>query len=412
MRGKQRSALVLVNEGLDAGSNLLATVYVARCSTSSEFGVFALAYAALPIGIVAARAVAASPILIRTPSGSRDRDTPDESAQRFAVTMAAAIGTLLMGAMLLVSFGIDTGPKGIVIALACAAPAVVVQDTHTYLLYHRKQHALAAVANATWTVCFAGGLAYLWVAGIEDPGFGLAFWAIAAYVSVVVIFVGSHLTPKLAGCWHWVQSQADLTKGLVIEETARQTSQQSVLYIVVNFATLSALAAFKVAQTVIGIPRLVINAYAPIILSQAATRIRNGEALSRYLAACSVANFTVMIVCALAIYMLPAEAGAWLFGDSWEGAPSAILGYGVAAALVGASMPFQAGLRAMESTSEAAAVRSAMAIITPTCVALGLLLDPTLDGALSGLVAASLVDLVVVLITYGRRGRAATRECR
>lgn len=177
-RWVSRSAMLVIDQGLNSVTNILTTVLVAREVTLQQFGVFATVQFAVVLGQTLSMGALGDRWL---------QAAPDERARRYATGIAvyrtAALVAVALGVVLLVAFG----PSALIVGLM-SIPAIAGLDYIRVVLFAEVRLTVALLMDATF-----GGLQLIcisaWIAGIGFRGAAGAWlaWGAAAY-AVFVLF--------------------------------------------------------------------------------------------------------------------------------------------------------------------------------------------------------------------------------
>lgn len=393
----------LLNEGTDAVSNLLLAIYIANAVSLPEFGAFSVAYALLPLGLLASRACGSTPFLVRGGRGTKAETQTEASFSLGASLMVGLCLTLTYAA--LGAFAQDP-QSGIFGSFAVVASMLVLQDSYNYVLYQRHQPARAFACNATWllTQLLLFTSLLLFAPQSIPADLYILAWGAACGASTLVAVWLSLTMPRIRGLCSWFTEHGSMIKNLMLEDGARQSAQQGTVWLIAGLLGLSAVGTFRIAQVALGTTRLVVQGLAPIVLTELVNRLRKEEGARTYAYRVATFNFLIVVTSAAFFLALPDSLGARLLGEGWSTASSTIGFYGLASAFIAIALPMQLGLRALERTSLLALTRILIAGVTPIAVLSGILVGG-LGGALAMLAAVCLVDAVMHAILFTRAAR-------
>lgn len=161
-----------VSHGLNAGTNVLVTLLLARSLPARDFGIIAMGLAFLPLVVAGLRGFVYEPAIVHDDlsPGSRRRVLAD-----------SAVAGLIVGAFLLATVVALRGPMLLAGVLVVGAMATVVQEGARWLLFGLDRPRAGASLDIAWAVIQVGGLLF----STTSPTVVALAWAGGAVVSAM-----------------------------------------------------------------------------------------------------------------------------------------------------------------------------------------------------------------------------------
>lgn len=387
-RGKQgaaarRGAWAIASEAIDSASNLFLTIWIARAVTPSAFGAFGAVYVSLQVALLTARSIGCIPLLIEYPAIPSGELT---HAVRRA-TGATCLFGVAVAAVGLVVGGNTHGPLRLdLIAMAIAAPGMLLQDCCCYVYIARRAPHLAFVNQIVWFVPQV--VASVIVAQTAHPSAAwpyILIWGFSAWISAIAALAQLRLAPDLIRAHIWASRHRRRIIELAADSTIGQGAQFAVVYVLGGALSLAAVGAFRAAQTPYGVLRSLFQGVVPIGIAEGA-RLRQGNTakLRRWVYAVAATAVLAVVVFALVLQTIPSRAGHALLGSSWGSARPLFTPIALVVAGNSVALCAQTGLRAAAATRALVTLRVPITLLQYAGLGIGLVVGG-INAAVTGL---------------------------
>jgi O-antigen/teichoic acid export membrane protein len=317
----------LIDQALSALSNTVLSIVVARSTTASDFGAFAIAFIVFGIFIALTRSVVGQPLQIRF-SGA------DMEAQRGAIRQglgaALMIGVVAAVAVAGISALLQNEVRGALLALAVVLPALLVQDSCRMAFFAIGRPRAAALLDAVWAAIMVA-LLMLFVAAEQNRVEWLIIgWGLGAFGSALLGLALLRSRPVASKAARWLSAQWDLARYLFGEYFLGLGAMHLGILIVGLIATADAVGALRAAQVLLGPIGIIAAGMFQFALPEIARRRRLHERTLILIALGLSGTLGILtVVYVVALLLLPDAWGTALFGGSWAGASTVLLAMGV-----------------------------------------------------------------------------------
>lgn len=386
-------SLGVLDQTLFSVLNFALAATVAKSSTPSDFGRFALMQAILAVGIAGYRAVPGSWILTLQRGESDHPSSPPPGS----IETAALFGMFLTATMLVVG-NLSNFPSHQFIVYSVCAPALLIVDAFRLTAY-RDGSALHAIR------CSGGALmifitAWLLVYWFSYPTAQTAIDLYSATFLVLALCLASVAPRRRLS----VSKTVALWRSAAVEGRAQASSfaliaaaQISVPYSVAAGGGLNSVAGFRGAQTVGALPMQVPLGLQPLLLARAARLYRDqGRVPTRIYALWATIQISIMGSFLFASLFIPATLGRSLLGATWDVAKDALPWIILAALVAQLTMTSEMHFRVVGRMRRMVAIRAFGLLPLTTLPLLGALRYGA-TGAGQGLFVANCLVLAVAL---------------
>jgi O-antigen/teichoic acid export membrane protein len=342
--------------------NFTLGIAIARVGTPAEFGAYGLVFGAYLISINVTRPLAIEPLIIRF-TGAQRSDW--RSALGSATGIVVLTGLALAAAGLVIGL-VAGGFVGLAFTIvSLGLPALVLQDAWRLAFFAEARGRAAFLNDLGWALVLFPTIAILVTQGLAVPATLLAAWVaggvFAALLGLLQAGTRPHWSPQ------WWRDQRDLARPLLGEHVATNILTELTPYAIGAVAGLSAVAALRAAQLLLGPFNLVFQALSLIALPEA-VRLA-GRSHRRLLQAAIVFSAILsgaVIAVGVLIVALPDDIGARLLGATWSVAEPTMLPYALFVGGVMAGAGALVGLRALgegRETFRVGVIRSALSFV-------------------------------------------------
>ena len=401
---KRRAVIGMLDQGVYSATNFILTIFVARSSSSVEFGTFSVLVASFLLGSGINRGLSAEPLAIAASDAPREKW---RSMSRSAIAVAFLFG-VCFAAILASSFALVDSARFFPLCsiFAVALPVLFVQDLLRYAAFAAGTPTAALLNDAAVAVIEVLALGSLVATGAESAELLVAAWAVAGICGALVGLAALGLNP-----WPTRQSAPyprRLAWRLGLDNLITQISQHGVTYLVAIIAGLSAAGGFRVAQTVFTPPATLMLGIQAAVTPEL-VRIRNNS-LESFTRAVRRITFGMLAVSAsyyVIAVALPDSVGRGLFGESWSSGAGllALIGVGsIAGSVINVAV---AGLRALADGRRTLFARYASVVVIALTIVPGVLI-----GGAKGAAAAVAVGAPVQAWLWRHQLRLSTTDYR
>jgi len=335
----------VADQALSSLTNFALGLLAARTFSVSEFGSFALVFAAYLVALGAVRATSSEPFVIRFAAVSRaewKRGVASATGAALVVGLVAGLGCIVAA----VFVGHPLG-KGL-LALGISMPGLLLQDTWRFALFARRKGAAAFSNDLVWAVALAVGVTVLLVTKAVSVGWLVLVWGGAGTLAGLFGVLQTSAVPHPLGIARWLHEQKDLIPRYLGEYGVTSVVGQLTAFGLGIIAGLAQVGALRAGQLLLG-PMNVLYLGVSIVAVPEGVRslLVSGERLlvlcrrlSISLAACAIGLGTVM-------WALPDRIGFALLRENWAGAHRLVFPLAIGMAAFGVVLGAGVGLRAL-----------------------------------------------------------------
>jgi O-antigen/teichoic acid export membrane protein len=239
----------VIDQALSALSNLGLSIAVARTTSASGFGAFAVAFLLFGVCLAITKSVVGQPLQMRwSGSGAQPRRAAFQAALGTAAGLGLAFGLLALTAGLAV--GGEVGSA--LLALGLVLPGLMLQDSCRMAAFTLGRPQLAALIDAVWTAGQFGLLAVLLGLGQHRVGGLVLAWGIAALLSALLGLALLRTRPALSRIRGWIAEHHDLIRYLLPEYFLGLGAAQLGILLVGVIAGATAVGSIRAAQVLLG----------------------------------------------------------------------------------------------------------------------------------------------------------------
>lgn len=306
----------LADQAVSSVTNLALVVIMARLLDPEDFGAFSLAYATYALGLNVSRAVSTEPLLVRYSGATETRwrsATGSATGSVLAVGCAALIGCVGLG----LAIGGPVG--GSLLGLGLAFPGLLLQDSWRFAFFAVRRGASAFANDLTWAAILVVILLLWRPASGTDPFWPVLAWGGAGTVAGVLGMWQARVRPEPSRAIAWWREHKDLAPLYLTEFVALAASVQLSLLAVTGAAGLTAVAAFRISDVIVGGPLRILFSGVQLVTVPEAVRLSSNRQLLRKLCILVAGGLALAAVGWGSIAMaVPAGVAVFLFGASWE----------------------------------------------------------------------------------------------
>lgn len=399
-----RRLVTFADQGISSISNFVAVAVAANVATPGDFGQFSLAYAGLLLFLGAQRALVGETLLVRySRAGELTRQVASAS---LGATLLVAVPTVL----LLLAGALISGPQtaGLWLIMAAASPFVLLQDSIRYLFICQGRPVRALLIDGLWAV---GSItAMLLTARAGGPLWAvLAWWGAGAAVALAVGLLLARSVPAVASGTRWLWRNRDLSFRFLAEFATLNASTFAVLYLLVFPLGAAGVGALRAAQLLFSPLNTVFSAIKTAVIPELVRARGTAAFRSRMLETLAIV-LVLAVGWGAAVLLLPAAAGEFVLGETWQNAAELRWPYAVQYLAMVPYTVLLAYFRATSAGRLSTLMRGVLAALT-LVLPLGLALTGSAAGSAWGFTAAVAVAAVCGLLTV-RAGRTPSGRAR
>ncbi|MFI7586789.1 hypothetical protein ACIB24_06915 [Spongisporangium articulatum] len=341
----RRVLWTFADQALSSLTNFAVTIVVAREVGADAFGAFALALLTFSFVIGLGRAIIGDPYVIRF-SASDPAEAHEATRQ---ATGGAFLYGLVAGLVCLVAALVvpDADTSGGLLALAFCLPGMLVQDTWRFVFFAARRPAAATMSDLLWAVLQFTLLGVLIRGGHESVFLLTLSWGLSATASAVLGIWQARAVPAVGSGFTWFRRTSDLNVRMGADFAFNQGFVNLAMYAVTGILGLVATGALRGAQTLLGPLNLFRSGLDSFVLPMMARRAAQGRSLLGLVTATSAPATAVTAAWVVILFVLPDRWGRELFGASWDGAHTVMLGIGVVSLAQGVVLGASLGLKAL-----------------------------------------------------------------
>lgn len=357
----KRAAWGLADQAFSSITNFALSSIVARNTTPSEFGAFALIFSTYILLLGVVRSFSTLPLLVRY-SAVEDEDWSDGARRATGWAIVGGLAGAAISAALALVFRSASGP---LLALGLCLPGLMLQETWRLAFVARGKPAAALVNDIVWALVLAPSLVLALSVEADSATPFILAWGLSGTVAGLFGMLQAGFLPHPRGVVHWTRTHWDISSRQLGEFATLSGSNQFVMYAAAAVGGTVAAGALRAGQVLLGPLRTAYQGVWFVALSEF-VRILKRRPGSLWRAAAGVSlllGFGGLAYGALFI-VFGNELGPLLLGPTWENARPLMLPLTINLATSGFWMGPNVGLRALQEPSRSLRVRLAIGAIT------------------------------------------------
>ncbi|MCK6068101.1 MULTISPECIES: hypothetical protein [Microbacterium] len=361
---------------------------------------FAIVFAIYQFGLGSSRAFLGEPALIRISKVSPELAKPSNLLG--ASLLLGVLGLALSGAASLLPGSMGS----LFLVLAVAFPVLMAVDSCRYWLFATNRPRQAALIDAVWLTSQLAAYAVAILVGASAPPVVLGTWAFGALVALALFCAVHRTLPSVRGGWSWILRTRDLAGRFFGEYLAISGTQQSVIYFSVIFSGLSASAALRGGQVLVGPLSMVSMGVAVVALPALSRVAHEPRHLMRRAVTISGALLTATCGYGVLLLLVPPGVAEGLLGESWSSGIALIPLLLIQIAVSNIAYGATASLRAMEAARISFRLRLATLPVTLGAIFVGAISSPqgaVLGAVIGGSIQALCWWMTVILLNRRRK---------
>lgn len=312
----RRNALYgLLSQAANSGGNMVLTVFVARHSSQTSYGAWALGYAAFMMALAMARSLASTPMLLGRYTA------PDQLRRAASAAVCLSLGAGVLAGGTILAFGAVT-PRVFEAGLAFAVlmPALLAQDALRYVCFTRESPGDAALMDASWLVIEVGLFVLLEASHHTGSSAVTVAWGLALAPGAVWVMFRRQVAPRLSAVPEfWRNARSDAMKLLADAGIASATTQ-ALPVLVATGAGLEAAGALRGGLTLMGGINIIVAGLTPVATLAARREHDRTGRVVRFMWEWSVVILVISSVNGAMILALPDHVGRQILGATWPAA--------------------------------------------------------------------------------------------
>jgi O-antigen/teichoic acid export membrane protein len=387
---KRQLSQLAVDQAVSSLTTFALSVYAARDSSVTEFGVFAVGYALFWVLLGVSRSFVGEVNLI---TGHEKLETTGHwrsfSATTSLATGVASAIVLFAGCTLIAS----TEASWIPWCFALAAPLAIFADAIRYVAFAEENYGDALLLDGVWLCGALFAPPAIGALGLAPVPSALIGWGLGAALGAgLALKRQPQLRPRLNGALRWAPDRRIMGAQFAADFLAGNGVGQAATALVPVVASLAAAGGLRAGYVITGPLNVVYSAIIVFLIPRLRRSIPSHHALPSPAPIVCAAFAVFCAFCAAAVRLVPDRLGEFLLGPSWE------LGQATAPLLI-AAFYF---LIVVQIIVQVMRLRGSAGVIIPVRLfvsalqAVGLLAGAALFGAVgaaSGFALAALISI-------------------
>ena len=385
----------LSDQAFSSLTNFVVAFMVARNTTTSELGVFSLAFVTYIVVLALNRAIATTPLVIRYSAVENDRWRGGVSAATGSSLVVGASAGVLVGAVTTVLPGTYVRPF---LALAVCLPGLMLQDTWRFAFFAQARGARALVNDMVWAAFLLPTVAILTATEEVSPAWFVLAWGGSASVAAIFGIFQSRILPLPHRVISWWRDQRDLSGWFLADAAVTQVAQNATLYFLTALTSLAVIGTLRAMSLLFGPVSIMLMGFGLVGVPEGARALQSSKRkLRKLVVAVSLLLVLATLLWGIALLLLPSSVGRSVLGDSWDAVHPYLVLQMLFVTATAASVGPRIGLGALAAARQSLIGRliiSASVLVLPC---LGVLVEGGLRGIMWG---AILAEGGAVLVWY------------
>ena len=382
----------LVDQALASFTNFVLGLFIARSVTTDEFGAFSLALVTYWTALALARAVTSQPLVIRF---SYVDETEWRHAVEAATGSAASIGLGLGAVCLITSLILPQPTRDAFLGLGLILPVLLTQDCWRFCFMAAGRARAALINDIILAAVLVTLLAIFALMGTVPMVGAFVIWGLAAAAAVGSGWKQSGIRPAPRNGAKWIRTHHDLASRFAGEAATSMGSTQLSTYAVAGLGGLAVAGSLRAGQLLLSPLHVLYQGIHLIGIPEGARALRQTE--GRFLLLLGTLSVGLAIVVAgwaVALAVMPVEAGKAVLRQQWLPAQQVLMPLAVNFVLQALAVGPMIGLRVMAAADRSLRVTIAAAITGTVASIIGVLLAGAV-GVAWALAATSAAALVL-----------------
>jgi hypothetical protein len=371
MKAQLRTALEavsgLADQGLSSMTNLVLSVSVARAVAPSEFGVFALGMAAYWMTLTVARSITSQPLVARY---SAAEDATWREAATSSLGAVVVIGLLCAFGLAVAGIVVAGALGSVLFAIATCLPALVLRDGYRFAFFAKRRGRSAFLNQLLWSVLLLSGLTAATLLAPPSVITTILIWGASGAIATAVAILQARLVPRPMRAWGWWRGERDIAVPYAAEAFVTTATGQIYLYGVAAIAGISAVAAVRGAEVILGVLQVVLQGAQLTAVPQGVHALRTSpDRLRSRILSLGIALATLSALWGAAAILLPENVGSFLLGSTWPRTHEVLVPMTLLYVAGSASVAASVGLRALAAAARslrASAIGAVIVIVGAT----------------------------------------------
>jgi len=409
-----RALLTASDQGVASLQNFAVLVLALHSLSLHRFGLFSIAYTALPITIIIARGLLLEPFMVRFTVASY---TSRRQAAARAISSSAGLGITLCLVLLLIAVPIHgTDTRALVAVAALTVPFILLQDSWRVYFVTSGRPASALLNDA---VCLAvtGGLAVWLRHSLTQPYMLIGIWGAGSCCGFLVGMAQSRLIPKpwtVNRLFNGRPSEHSLGLRLAGARSVEAGTSVGVYALMGSIVSVSGVGRLGTALAVFAPLTTLVTAAGLFLLPEGARYRSESSGRLRLFASASAALLAGLTAAyALVVAGSPHQLVASLVGPHWSAARSLLLPVAIWTAAAAAKQAWDVNLRVLGRGQMVLGLSALTGGLVGASAITGAALAGIKGGAWGYAVAyafSCIVYSIIFLRLAGRFGRSPTSE--
>jgi O-antigen/teichoic acid export membrane protein len=342
---RDRFAWGLADQALSSVTNFALGLLAARVLSASDFGSFALVFAAYLVALGAVRATSSEPFVIRFVAVSDvewKRGAASATGTALVIGVVAGLGCIVVAAVVGQSLG-----RGL-FALGATLPGLLLQDTWRFIFFARRKGTAAFINDLVWVGALATGIVALLAAEAVSVGWLVLAWGGAGTLAGWCGVLQASAIPLPRRASRWLHEQKDLIPRYLGEYAATSVVGALTAFGLGTIAGLVQVGALRAGQLLLGPMNVLYMGVSMVAVPEGVRSLLvSGQRLLVVCRRLSISLAMGALGLGTILWALPDRLGFALLRENWAGAHRVVFPLAVGMAAFGVVLGAGVGLRAL-----------------------------------------------------------------
>jgi len=335
----------VADQALSSLTNFALGLLAARVLSATDFGSFALVFAAYLVALGAVRATSSEPFVVRFAAVSEaDWKRGVTSATGTALVIGVVAGLACIAVAVVVGQSLGKG----LFALGATMPGLLLQDTWRFAFFARRKGAAAFSNDLVWALALAVGVTVLLVTKAVSVGWLVLVWGGAGTLAGLFGVLQASAVPLPRRTSRWLHEQKDLIPRYLGEYAATSVVGAFTAFGLGTIAGLVQVGALRAGQLLLGPMNVLYMGVSMVAVPEGVRSLLvSGQRLLVVCRRLSISLAMGALGLGTVLWALPDRLGFALLRENWAGAHRVVFPLAVGMAAFGVVLGAGVGLRAL-----------------------------------------------------------------